>query len=90
MKRQRDAARTGMARKPIQRGVLLSSLLFVALLCALLWGLSYQIFASTLYSSYNNRLRSVITYVENNADADDLARCLRTGDRKNTRRCSAS
>ena len=66
------------------------SILSLFLLCALLWGLSYQIFASTLYSSYKNRLRSVITYVENNADADDLARCLRTGDRKNTRRCSGS
>ncbi|MBO4540200.1 MAG: GGDEF domain-containing protein, partial [Clostridia bacterium] len=37
---------------------------------------SYYVFSKALYADYDSRLLSIITFIEHNADADDLEKCL--------------
>ncbi|MDO4806975.1 MAG: diguanylate cyclase [Coriobacteriales bacterium] len=65
-------------RRPIERSLLVGSFCFLLALGAILSTLIYSTFASALYKSYDDRLNHVLEYVEHNADADDLARCIKT------------
>ena len=67
-------------RKPIRRGMLRASVLFALTLCILLSALSYFVFSRGLHSQYNQRLSEVVTYIEHHIDADDLRKCMETGE----------
>ncbi len=68
-----------LVKRPIQRSLLLSSIAFMLLLSVMLAFFSYRVFSKALYEDYDSRLTSAITYIEHNADADDLEQCLKTG-----------
>lgn len=61
-----------------------ASLIFAIGLCLLLVLICYFFFRGIVYRNYENRLTEVITYVENHADADDMRRCLQTGETSET------
>ncbi|MBQ7671208.1 MAG: PAS domain-containing protein [Clostridia bacterium] len=81
MKKEINGAKRegGSVKRPIQRTVLLRGGLLMLLLCILFLGVSYYTFSRTLYRNFNDKLDTVITYVENQADPDDLANCVKTG-----------
>ena len=66
-------------KKPIQRSLLIGCTLFVLSLCFCLSLQSVLLFSSALYAQYDERLDHILTYIERNADMDDLAECVRTG-----------
>lgn len=67
-------------KRPIRRSVLIGGFGLLVLLCTLLSALSYLVFSTALYDRCDSKLANVITYVENNTDADDLALCVQTGE----------
>ena len=66
-------------KKSIQRSMIVGSVAFLLILCVLLSAMAYFLISSALYTRYRERLTDVITYVERNADAEDLLRCVETG-----------
>ena len=66
-------------KKPIQRSLLIGCILFVLSLCLFLSLQSVVLFSSALYAQYDERLDHILTYIERNADMEDLAECVRTG-----------
>lgn len=66
-------------KKPISRGLLIViTSLFLVLAIALV-ALGYLFFSRSFYRWHDDKLRNVITNVESNLDADDLANCISTG-----------
>lgn len=63
-------------KRPIRRTLLIYSIIFLLLLSCAITMLCYYAFSKALYSTYNNDIKHVITYVENNIDSDDLRECL--------------
>ena len=66
-------------RKSIQRSLLSGVAAFIALLCLLLSIQSYLMVSRALYARYDEQLEHVLLYVEKHLLADDLRRCIRTG-----------
>lgn len=77
---QKQGASGGSSvKRPIKRVLLIGGSALLLSLCVLLSVSSYLVFSSTLYAECDSKLDNVITYVENNTDADDLGRCVQTG-----------
>ena len=66
-------------KKPIQRSLLIGCSCFVLILCFFLSLQSVFLFSTALYAQYDERLSHILTYIERNADIEDLAECVRTG-----------
>ena len=66
-------------KKPIQRSLLIGCVMFILFLCTALSLQSYCLFSAALYERYNDRLENILTYVESNTDAEDLAVCIESG-----------
>ena len=58
---------------------MLGSSVFVLVLASALAAIAYRMISSSIYDHYNDKLLDVIAYVEDKADADDLARCIQSG-----------
>ena len=71
-----DAGTSSVVTRPIQRVILIGVLAFTVVFGILMSALSYITLSATLYRNYETNLRNVITYVENNADADDIRQCF--------------
>ncbi len=69
----------GVVRRPIERSIVLGGTLLVLVLVVILSVISCLVLSSAVYERYDVKLKNVITFVENNADADDLAHCVKTG-----------
>ena len=65
---------------PIRRSLLLMMIIMFAVLCVLIFIVSRVYFEKNLYVQFDSKLAGVITYVENNIDADDMKKCLQTGE----------
>ena len=72
------------AKTPLSRQVQRVSVLLVLCLGVLLVAVFYFSFRALVYRQYQVSLTEVITYVENHADADDMRRCLETGETSET------
>lgn len=74
----------GHVKAPIRRSLLLLMGVMFAILCVLVFILSYKFFPSALYAQFNSKLSGIITYIESNIDADDMKQCLATGETSET------
>lgn len=72
--------RIGEVKKPMRRQLLRASILFAVALCVLLGAFFYLFFLRVLYNQYDQKLDEVIRYVEHNLDADELRRCVESGE----------
>ncbi len=66
-------------KRPIRRSLLIVMISMFAVLCILLSIIASVFFSKALYAQFDSKLTGVITYVENNIDADDLKTCIDTG-----------
>lgn len=64
--------------RPIQRSLIAGCAVFMLLLCLLLTIQSYLQFSVALYKQCQDRLKTVIQYVYEHVDRDDLRNCLNT------------
>ena len=71
-------------KRPIRRTLISTAVLFFLILGALVFVLYRSVFSKLLYNRYESKADEIITYVENNLDADDLERCLATGETSET------
>ena len=71
---------SGHIKLPIRRSLLFMMVIMFVVLCVLIFILSSVFFRKELYSQFDSKLTGVITYIENNIDADDLKTCLETGE----------
>ena len=72
---------TPSVKKPMRRQLLRASIAFAVALAVLLAAFFYFFFVRVLYRQYDQRLDEVIRYVEHHMDADELRRCMQTGER---------
>ena len=66
---------------PIRRSLLSIMVIMLAVLCVLIFIISYKAFPGALYAQFDSKLSGVISYIEHNIDADDMKTCIRTGER---------
>lgn len=65
-------------RKPIQRSLVLGSAVFISFMSFILSLQSYFSFSKSLYERYNERLSTIINFLESQIDKDDLLNCVRS------------
>ena len=75
---QKKTGQSTAVKKPMLRQMLRTSIAFAVCLCLILGAFFYLFFVRVLYRQYDEKLENVIRFVESNADADDLRRCLET------------
>ena len=68
-------------KRPIKRTLIIRVGVLAVMFSILFAFISYRAMSRTLYDDYNDKLIDVITYIENNADADDLAKCIESGEK---------
>lgn len=68
----------GTYKRPMERSLLLSSAVFVVLMCVVLSAQTYITFSSWFYEQYNENLAHTIVHLEHFIDVDDLQECVRT------------
>lgn len=67
-------------RRPIGRGLLVAIAIMLVVSSVIVFALFRWHFTESLYEQFNLKLTSIITYIENNTDADDLRNCIETGE----------
>lgn len=65
-------------KRPLNRSIIIVCAIFIGLLCAISSLVTYFVYTRNMYKRYQKQLDSVITYVENNIDHDDMAICADT------------
>ena len=65
-------------RKPIRKTFFVYSIIFMLVLSILVAIASYFVLSRNSYNNFQEKIGSAVTYIENNADADDLSECLKT------------
>ncbi len=63
-------------KNPLQRTILLGSIVFISLLCLVLFILFNIVFSKALYQRYNTQMSDVLQYVYDQIDADDMQYCI--------------
>lgn len=66
-------------RKKIHRSLILGSAAFITFLCFLLSIQAYLTYSKSLYKRYDDKLSSILDYITNQIDIDDLYQCTLTG-----------
>ena len=66
-------------KRPIRRSFITGCVLFILVLCIMLVSVSYSGFRHTLYSKYENYMTNILNYTAAHIDADDLDRCINSG-----------
>jgi len=69
-------------RKKIHRSLILGSAAFIAFLCFLLSIQAYLSYSKSLYKRYDDKLSTILDYITNQTDIDDLYQCTLTGQKK--------
>ena len=67
------------AFQPMKKSVLRGTVFFILVLCVILSAVQYKSSKAMLYSQYESSIRSVLNYVAEEIDVDDLAKCIQTG-----------
>lgn len=67
-------------KNPIGRGLFIAIVVMLLVSSSIVFVLFRWHFSQSLYAQFDSRLTSVITYIENHSDADDLKRCVETGE----------
>ena len=67
-------------KKPLKRGVLVGTIIFILLLCIVLSAAQYYRYQKMLYSRYEANIENILSFVAGKIDTDDLAECIRTGE----------
>ena len=74
-----ERLRNSKISKPIRRSVLISYGIFFLSLALILAVLSVFLGSTSIYEHNKEKLRTIINHVEHHIDADDLAQCIRSG-----------
>lgn len=69
---------TDNVKRPLNRSVTLACVIFIGLLCVALSVATYRIFTTSMYDRYQQQMASIVTYVEDHIDHDDMSECART------------
>lgn len=67
------------ALKPMKKSILRGTIFFILVLCVVLSAVQYKSSKTMLYDQYASSIGSVLNYVAEEIDVDDLAQCIRTG-----------
>ena len=68
-------------RRPLKRSLLCGIILFIFVLCIVLIGAQHFTIRRSLYRQYESRIGSILNYAQSRIDPDDLAGCIRTGEK---------
>ncbi|MBR0099177.1 MAG: diguanylate cyclase [Treponema sp.] len=68
-------------KKPLGRSISTGCIVFVALLCLVLSLVNQAIYKRGLYARYEEHIRDLLTFVQSQIDTDDLANCIKTGEK---------
>ena len=63
-------------KHPLQRTILVGSVVFMVLLCLCLFIIFNFVFSKALYQRYNTQMADVLQYVYDRIDSDDLEYCI--------------
>ena len=63
---------------PISSNVTIAILVHIAVMCAALSFVTYRIYSQSLYSRYRTQMKSIVDYVEQHIDDDDMSECANT------------
>ena len=63
-------------KKPIRKTVLISSIVFLIVLCTFITTICYFTFSNVSYRNFDERIETTINYVSSISDGDELERCL--------------
>ena len=66
-------------KKPLKKSILTATIIFVLLLCGVLSAVEYSSMKSALYNQHKAHMGTVLHYIADEIDVDDLAACIRTG-----------
>ncbi len=69
------------ALKPMKKTILRGTVFFFLVLCVVLSAVQYKSSKTMLYDQYASSIGSILNYVAEEIDADDLARCMQTGEK---------
>lgn len=67
--------------KPMKKSILRGTIFFILLLCIILSAVQYKSNKAMLYSQYESSIGGILRYAAAEIDADDLAECMRTGEK---------
>lgn len=67
--------------KPLKGSILKGIAVFAVTLCAFLIVVQYIFLRQTLFSQYRDRIAGILTHARQLIDADDMAECIRTGEK---------
>lgn len=65
--------------KPLKWSVLLATVSFIIILCAVLSTVQYKRYRDMLYERYEDHIANILYFVAGSIDTDDLAECIRSG-----------
>ena len=68
-------------KKPLGRSISTGCIVFVALLCLVLSLVNQSTYKRGLYARYEEHIRDLLTFVQSQIDTDDLANCIKTGEK---------
>ena len=68
-------------KRPLKRSILIGCVLFITILCLALSLVSYANYRNAMYARYEEYIRNILTYAASGIDTDDLANCIRTGEK---------
>ena len=66
-------------RSPLKGSILTGSILFIVLLCIVLSVVEYNSSQRMIYNQYETYMGSILNYVAEDIDVDDLEECINTG-----------
>lgn len=69
------------SKKPLKRSILIGCVLFITILCLTLSLVSFAAYRNAMYARYEEYIRNILTYAASVIDTDDLAVCIRTGEK---------
>ena len=64
--------------KPLNRSITIACILFIIILCLVLSVATWNIYTHSMYDRYQKQMLSLVNYMDNHIDRDDLAVCART------------
>ncbi len=65
-------------KHPLGRTIAIMCAMFIAVLVAVLSGVSYVLYTRSMYRMYQDQMTGIVNYLESTIDHDDMAECART------------
>ena len=72
--------------RPLSRRITLICLLFIVLLGIALPFVTYHLYSDTMFTRYREQMTSILDYVQDSIDHDDMSRCAETFEQTETHR----